>query len=118
MAHPPGLCCIGEKATADPHSTSIAITICAQGELSTAAVRIGGPHTAVEGLYVGVFETHDFRLSASANGVDVPMELVYRNTDLSEYRATLPAAAMNWKVMQVGLRADRSPLLFGYVEVR
>jgi hypothetical protein len=84
----------------------------------TAAVRIGGPRTAADQLYVGVFETHSFHLSVSANGVDLPVELGYRNTDLSEYRATLPPEAANWKAMQVSLRADRSPVLFGYVEVR
>jgi hypothetical protein len=84
----------------------------------TAAVRIGGPRTSADQLYVGVFETHGFHLSISANGVDLPVELGYRNTDLSEYRATLPPEAANWKAMQVSLHTDRSPVLFGYVEVR
>ena len=84
----------------------------------TATVRIGGPRTASERLYFGIFETHDFHLRVSANGADLPVELVYRNTDLSEYRATLSADAVRWKEMQVTLGADRSPLTFGYVEVR
>jgi hypothetical protein len=84
----------------------------------TAAVRIGGPTSAGDHLYIGVFETHDFHLSVSANGIELPVELVSRNTDLSEYRAALPASALAWKEMEVTLRADRSPLLFGYVEVR
>jgi hypothetical protein len=84
----------------------------------TATVRIGGPRSAADHLYIGVFETRDFRLRVSANGVELPVELVYRNIDLSEYRATLPPAALAWKSMQVSLSADRSPVLFGYLEVR
>jgi hypothetical protein len=84
----------------------------------TATVRIGGPRGPADHLYIGVFETHDFHLSVSADGIDVPVELVSRNTDLSEYRATLPSSALSWKEMNLTLRADRSPLLFGYVEVR
>ena len=83
----------------------------------TAAVRIGGPRNAAEQLYIGVFETGDFRLGVSANGIEVPVEIVSRNADLTEYRARLPAAAIAWKEMEVALRADR-PLLFGYLEVR
>jgi hypothetical protein len=84
----------------------------------TAAVRIGGPRGPAGRLYIGVFETHDFHLSVSANGIDLPVDLVSRNTDLSEYRATLPPSALAWKEMELTLRADRSPVLFGYVEVR
>jgi len=83
----------------------------------TAAVRIGGPRSAAEQLYIGVFETHDFHLSASANGVGLPLEIAARNTDLTEFRARLPALSVDWKEMEVSLRADR-PLLFGYLEVR
>jgi hypothetical protein len=84
----------------------------------TATVRIGGPRLAADHLYIGVFDTHDFHLTVSANGVELPVELAYRNIDLSEYRATLPAAALGWTSMQVLLRSDRSPLLLGYLEVR
>jgi hypothetical protein len=84
----------------------------------TAAVRIGGPHELADYLYIGVFETHDFHLIVSANGIELPVDLVFRNTDLSEYRAALPPSALAWKEMEVTLRVDRSPLLFGYVEVR
>ena len=84
----------------------------------TAAVRIGGPRGPADHLYIGIFETHDFHLSVSAGGIELPVELVFRNTDLSEYRTTLPPSALTWKEMDLTLRADRSPLLFGYVEVR
>ena len=75
----------------------------------TAVVRIGGPRVAADRLYIGVFETRDFHLSVSANGIELPVELAFRNNDLSEYRATLPAASLNWKAMQVSLGADLSP---------
>jgi hypothetical protein len=84
----------------------------------TASVTIGGPRTAADYLYIGVFETHDFHLTVQANSVELPVELAFRNIDLSEYRATLPPEALDWTSLQVTLRADRSPLLFGYVEVR
>jgi hypothetical protein len=84
----------------------------------SAMVRIGGPRTASDHLYIGVFDTHDIHLTVSANGVKLALELAFRNLDLSEYRATLPATAVDWKWMQVSLKADRAPLLFGYLEVR
>ena len=83
-----------------------------------ASVRIGGPRAGTENLYVGVFDTQALALKVSANGVDVPVELVARNTDLSEYRAVLPPSALQWSTMRIDLRADRSPVLFGYLEVR
>jgi hypothetical protein len=83
-----------------------------------ATVRIGGPSSAAGQLYIGVFETRGFPLSVFANGIELPVEIVSRNTDLTEYRATLPAAALAWKEMEVSLRSDRSPLWFGYLEVR
>jgi hypothetical protein len=84
----------------------------------TATVSIGGPRGPADRLYIGVFDTQDFHLSVSASGIELPVDLVSRNTDLSEYRATLPPSALTWKEMDLRLRADRSPLLFGYVEVR
>ena len=84
----------------------------------TATVRIGGPRTASDHLYIGVFETRDFRLKVRANGVDLPVELHQRGNDLSEFRATLPASANTWKQMEVVLESDGTPLVFGYLEVR
>jgi hypothetical protein len=82
-----------------------------------AVVRIGGPHSAADHLYIGVFDTREARLRAAVNGVDLPVELVTRNTDLSEYRAALPAATLGWQTMEVRLNAER-PVQFGYLEVR
>jgi hypothetical protein len=83
-----------------------------------ATVRIGAPHSPAEHLYVGVFEAHDFHLSVRANGVELPAVLGHRDNDLSEFRATLPPDAVNWKRMDVSLGTDLSPLLFGYLEIR
>jgi hypothetical protein len=84
----------------------------------TASVRIGGPRRRGEQLYIGIFDTHTFRLIVRANGVDLPAEVAHRDNDLTEFRGALPADALNWKQMQVSLEADHSPLLFGYLEVR
>jgi hypothetical protein len=83
-----------------------------------ATVRIGGLQRPQEHLYIGIFDTHPFRLSVSANGIDLPLGLARRDNDLTELRATLPAAAVQWKQMEISLTSDRSPLLFGYLEVR
>ena len=69
-------------------------------------------------LYIGIFETRDFHLTVRANGVDLPVALAHRDNDLSEFRATLPPAALAWNEMEITLTADRAPLTFGYLEVR
>ncbi len=88
-------------------------------EMSGAAmVRIGSPRTSAESLYIGIFETRDFRLTVRANGVELPVTLSHRDNDLSEFRAALPPAALGWTQMEISLSADRAPLTFGYLEVR
>jgi hypothetical protein len=84
----------------------------------SAGVRIAAPHSAADGLYIGIFETRPFRLTVRANGIELPVELAHRNNDLSEFRAALPPAALGWQQMDVTLAADRAPLLFGYLEIR
>lgn len=84
----------------------------------TATVRIGGPQRPQKHLYIGIFDTHPFRLNVRANGIDLPVELAHRDNDLTEFRATLPVTALQWKQMEISLTADRAPLLFGYLEVR
>jgi hypothetical protein len=85
---------------------------------STATVRMGGPRTASEQLYIGVFDTRELRLRVRVNGVELPVARASRGTDLSEYLVTLPAAALEWKRMEVVLEAANGPLQFGYLEVR
>ncbi len=84
----------------------------------SATVRIGGARAATEKLYIGIFETRAFRLGVRANGVELPVELARRDNDLSEFRASLPAAAMGWEQMEIVLSADGGSLVFGYLEVR
>jgi hypothetical protein len=80
-------------------------------------VRIAAPRGTGESLYLGVFETHEFRLRVRVNGVRVPVALARRDNDLSEFRATLPPDAVQWKRMEVSIESSRA-LRFGYAEVR
>ena len=82
-------------------------------------VRIGAPRNAVEGLYIGVFETRDFLPRVRVNGVEVPVALGRRDIDLSEFRATLPPEAAQSKRLLLTIESPLLPALrFGYVEVR
>jgi hypothetical protein len=83
------------------------------------AIRIAAPRDPSERLYIGVFETRDFRLGVRVNGIAAPVTLVRRDNDLSEFRAALPPEAVQWKRMEVTFESGtRAPLLFGYAEVR
>ena len=82
-------------------------------------IRIGAPRDLRESLYVGIFETRDFRPRVRVNGVEVAVALARRDNDLSEFRATLPAGAAQWKLMDIAIENPmQGPLLFGYAEVR
>ena len=83
-----------------------------------AAVRIGAPRSSAEHLYIGVFETRNLSLRVQANRVELPVTLEARGNDLTEYRATLPPAFIGSREIDVTLQSDRSPLLFGYLQVR
>ena len=49
----------------------------------------------------------------------LPVALARRDNDLSEFRATLPLEASQWKQMEVAIEnPSQAPLLFGYAEVR
>jgi hypothetical protein len=81
-------------------------------------VYIAAPRTAAESLYIGVFETRYFLPRVRVNGVEVPVALGPRDIDLSEFRATLPPEAMQWKRMEVTIESFLPALRFGYAEVR
>jgi hypothetical protein len=82
-------------------------------------IRIAAPRGSGENLYLGVFETRDFRLRVRVNGVEVPVTLARHDNDLSEFRATLPPEAVQWRRMDVAIESSmQAPLLFGYAEVR
>ena len=85
----------------------------------TGTLRIAAPRGSAESLYIGIFETRDFRPLVRVNGVEAPVALERRDNDLSEFRATLPPQALQWKRMEVSIDSRlQSPLLFGYAEVR
>jgi hypothetical protein len=82
-------------------------------------IRIGGPRNSAESLYVGIFETREFRPRVRVNGVEAAVALARRDNDLSEFRATLPPGAAQWKQMHVTIENPmHGPLVFGYAEVR
>jgi hypothetical protein len=80
-------------------------------------VYIAAPRNTRESLYIGVFETRDFLPRVRVNGVEVPVALGRRDIDLSEFRATLPPEAVQWKRMEAIVESGM-PLRFGYAEVR
>ena len=84
----------------------------------TGTVRIAAPRNPGETLYIGVFETRDFLPTVRVNGVDAPVALARRDIDLSEYRATLPPEAVQWKRMEVIIESGLQAPRFGYAEVR
>jgi hypothetical protein len=70
-------------------------------------------------LYLGIFETRDFRPRVRANGVELAVTLARRDLDLSEFRAALPPDALQWERMEVAIENPlQKPLVFGYAEVR
>ena len=81
-------------------------------------IHIAAPRETRESLYIGVFETRDFLPRIKVNGVAVPVALGRRDIDLSEFRATLPPEAVQWKRMEVTIESSLPALWFGYVEVR
>jgi hypothetical protein len=83
-----------------------------------ASLRIAAPLGSGESLYIGIFETRDFRPHVRVNGVDAPVALGRRDIDLSEFRVTLPPEAVRWKRMEVTIESSLPALRFGYVEVR
>jgi hypothetical protein len=82
-------------------------------------VHIGGPRNGAERLYVGVFRVTSFPLDARLNGIEVPLQLMQRDFDLSQFSAGLPRAVAGEKEIELSLSADTSePLKFGFVEIR
>jgi hypothetical protein len=81
-------------------------------------VYIAAPRNTRESLYIGVFETRDSLPRVRVNGIEVPVALGRRDIDLSEFRATLPPEAVQWKRMEVTIESSLQALRFGYAEVR
>ena len=68
-------------------------------------LRIAAPRSSGESLYIGVFETRDFLPRVRVHGAAVPVALARRDNDLSEFRATLPPEAAQWKQMEVAIES-------------
>ncbi len=84
-----------------------------------ATLRIGGPRSASERLYIGVFRTKDFDLGVSVDGIAIAPDLILRDFDLSEFRATLPVALVGKELIEVALSSNAPESLeFGFLEVR
>jgi len=84
---------------------------------AAASFVIGPPRSAAECLYIGVFRTTPFRLGVQVNGSKLPAALLRKDNDLSEFRVTLPAAAVSWGRMEVVVSSGEA-LRFGFAEVR
>ena len=82
---------------------------------ASATVRIGGPKTTDERLYVGVFRTRDVHLAARVNGVDVHPQIVERTGELTEFAVSLPAAP---EIEVTLTNGSPEPLRFGFLELR
>jgi hypothetical protein len=82
------------------------------------SLRVGGPRTTPEALYIGVFRTAALTLQVTVDGTQVPLALSYRDDELSEFRAPLPVTSVGRPVLEVSLATDLDKLVFGYVEVR
>jgi hypothetical protein len=83
-----------------------------------AGLRIGGPRSAGEHLYIGIFRTRDFEWGLKADDAPLQPVLVYRDTEISEFRAGLPPGAAGTSVMHLSIETPRESLTFGYAEIR
>ncbi|MGO4881167.1 MAG: hypothetical protein ACLP59_10135 [Bryobacteraceae bacterium] len=83
-----------------------------------ATVRMDGPHSVDELLYIGVFRTTDFHLGVQVNGEVVAVEVTQRGGELTELAAPPPADLLGKREVELTLtNLDPAPLKFGYVEV-
>ncbi|HUK15064.1 MAG TPA: hypothetical protein VLW65_01560 [Bryobacteraceae bacterium] len=81
-----------------------------------ATLRIGGPRSADESLYIGVVHAGPFGLSLKVDGAPVPLELLSRENDISVFRAAAPVGRTE---LALTLETDLTePLKFGFAAVR
>ena len=83
----------------------------------SATVHMGGPRGPNDYLYVGVFDVPQFHISVRVDGVDVPVEMIRRDYQLSEFRATLPSAVIGKEVVEITLSTN-SPQPIRFLEIR
>jgi hypothetical protein len=84
-----------------------------------ATIRVGGPRGPNDRLYMGVFDVRQFHIGLRVDGVDVPVELIRRDYELSEFTAKLSPNLIGKEVMEITLSTDSPQALrFGFVEIR
>ena len=84
-----------------------------------AMVRIGGPRSPTDRLYVGVFRTGVFHLGGRVEGMDLPAKVSQRTGELTELEMRLPVTLAGKPEIEVTLASSGAePLRFGFVELR
>jgi hypothetical protein len=83
----------------------------------SATLHMGGPRGPNDRLYVGVFDVPQFHIGIRVDGVDVPVELIRRDYQLSEFGAKLPAAVIGKEVLEITLSTN-SPQPIRFLEIR
>jgi hypothetical protein len=70
-------------------------------------------------LYIGVFRSTDFHLGVRVDGLDLPVETIARNGELTELAVSLPAVLIGKPEIGVTLsNGNPEPLRFGFLEIR
>jgi hypothetical protein len=82
-----------------------------------ATLHMGGPRRPNDHLYVGVFDVPQFHISVRVDGVDVPVEMIRRDYQLSEFGAALPSAVIGKEVVEITLSTN-SPQPIRFLEIR
>jgi len=83
------------------------------------SVRIGGPRSSGDRLYISVFRTGRFQFAVRVSGADVPLTLAQRSGELTEFAASLPTGLIGQSTLEVLLvNESPEPLRFGFLEMR
>ncbi|HUO28718.1 MAG TPA: hypothetical protein VMU80_05860, partial [Bryobacteraceae bacterium] len=83
------------------------------------SVRIGGPRSSGDRLYISVFRTSRFQFAVRVSGADVPLTLAQRSGELTEFAASLPTGLIGQSTLEVLLvNESPEPLRFGFLEMR
>jgi hypothetical protein len=83
-----------------------------------ATLRIGGPRTPGERLWVGAFSGGRANLRVRAGGIELEPAAVVRLRGRTDTGYALPSALLGKREMEVVLEGRAGPLIFGFAEVR
>jgi hypothetical protein len=82
-------------------------------------LHMGGPRGPQDRLHIGVLDARQAHIRLRMDGVDVPVELIRRDYELSEFGAALPPPLLGKEAVEITLSTDSTqPLKFGYLEIR